>query len=224
MKLLLTSAGITNKSIEAALTSLLPRRAGLPAVAGECNLAFVPTAANVEEGDKGWLIDDLNNLRKMGFKELDIVDFSAMPRDVYLPRLEHADVICFSGGNNFHLIHMIKKLGLNQDLIKLLETRVYMGISAGSVVAGTSLMLSSSATMYSESIGDIKDDRGLGYADIHIRPHLNSPWFPDVRVEKIREHAKEALTPIYALDDQSAIKIDGDKLEVISEGTWEKID
>lgn len=62
MKLLLTSAGITNESIKEALLSLLPKKIK------ECNLAFIPTAANVESGDKGWMIEDLNNLQKIGFK------------------------------------------------------------------------------------------------------------------------------------------------------------
>lgn len=53
MKLLLTSAGITNKSIAKAVLDLT----GLPAK--EIKLVFIPTAANVEEGDKEWLIDDL---------------------------------------------------------------------------------------------------------------------------------------------------------------------
>ncbi|MEI6690873.1 MAG: Type 1 glutamine amidotransferase-like domain-containing protein [bacterium] len=218
MKLLLTSAGITNKSLENALASLLSRRVK------ECNIAYVPTAANVESGDKGWLIEDLVNLQKMGWNELDIVDFSAIPRDIYLPRLQHADVICFSGGNTYHLIHMIKKIALDIDLHVLLKSRVYMGISAGSMVAGSNLMLSTSATMYSESVGDVKDDKGLNLVNFQIRPHLNSKYFPSVRLDNIRKQAIESPTPIYALDDLSAIKIIGDKFEVVSEGSWEKID
>jgi hypothetical protein len=52
MKLLLTSAGLSNQTITNALTKLLGK---------SCNgikLAFVHTAANVEPGDKHWLIDE----------------------------------------------------------------------------------------------------------------------------------------------------------------------
>ena len=40
--------------------------------------------------------------------------------------------------------------------------------------------------------------------------------------EYLEQFAKEISTPIYALDDQSAVKVDGDTLEVISEGKWKK--
>ena len=39
---------------------------------------FIPTASNVEKGDKSWLIDDLMNLKKQGFKSIEIADISAV--------------------------------------------------------------------------------------------------------------------------------------------------
>ncbi len=92
MKLLLTSAGLTNKTIVNSLIHLAKKPIK------QLNLAFVPTAANVEEDDKGWLIDDLVNCRKLGFNQIDIVDISAVPKDVWLPRLNQADVLLFGEG------------------------------------------------------------------------------------------------------------------------------
>ena len=43
-------------------------------------IAFIPTAANVEEGDKGWLIDDYSNLKKQNYESIDIVDISAVSK------------------------------------------------------------------------------------------------------------------------------------------------
>lgn len=70
MKFLLTSAGFTNKTIIKAFKDLVNKPFE------EMNLAFIPTAANVESGDKRWLIDDLNNCRKLNFKQIDIVDIA----------------------------------------------------------------------------------------------------------------------------------------------------
>ena len=70
MKLLLTSAGISNTSIARALESLLGKSAS------GAKLAFIPTAENVETGEKSWMINDLNNFIKAGF-EVDIVDKSS---------------------------------------------------------------------------------------------------------------------------------------------------
>ena len=49
MKLLLTSAGISNDSLATALKKL---------VKGPIRIAFIPTAANVSDGEKSWLIKD----------------------------------------------------------------------------------------------------------------------------------------------------------------------
>ena len=56
MKLLLTSSGNTNKSIEKALQELL----GKPF--STANIVFIPTAANVEDDTSGWLEKDIINL------------------------------------------------------------------------------------------------------------------------------------------------------------------
>ena len=94
-------------------------------------LAFVPTAANVELGDKGWLIDDLVNLKKLNFKAIDIVDISALDRTLWLSKMEQADVLYFSGGKRYHLMQWMTRSGLTEVLPDLLKDRVYVGMSAG---------------------------------------------------------------------------------------------
>lgn len=215
MKLLLTSAGLSNKTIANALTDLL----GEPAKG--VKLAFVPTAANVEEGDKHWLIDDYNNCRKAGF-EVDIVDISALSKDQWLPRLEQAKVLFFGGGNTFHLMHCMKKSGLADILPELLKTRVYAGISAGSCVAGPTIY-NSVQNLFGEKYElEIKD--GLGMVDLQFIPHLNSPYFDKIRKENLELAAKDLEEPVYALDDQSAMVVNGDQIEVVSEGEWHKFE
>jgi len=82
MKLLLTSAGITNQTILQGLDQLADRPLD------QLKVAFIPTAANLEPGDKNWLIDDLRRLSFLKFKEIDIVDISALPKEIWQPRLE----------------------------------------------------------------------------------------------------------------------------------------
>jgi len=218
MKLLLTSGGITNNSISRVLFEL----AGKPAK--DLNLVFIPTAANVEEGDKSWLIDDLNNCKKLGFSSVEITDISAVPREIWKPIFEKADILLFGGGNSFYLMHWLKKTGINDLLPQMLKTKVYMGISAGSMVATKSLSLSSDKKLYypDSNLGKFKEETALGLVDFLVRPHLNSPHFPNVRVEKLRELAKEIPETIYAIDDDTAIKVVNDKISIISEGEWEK--
>lgn len=216
MKLLLTSAGLSNKTIVKAFSDLV----GLPNE--KVHIAFIPTASNVEEEDKGWLIDDYSNLKKENYGCIDIVDISALPKDIWLPRIKEANVIFVGGGNTFYLMSWLKKSGLDTILPELLETRIYVGISAGSMVATVNLRMSTSQKSYSEKVFPLKDDNGLGFVNFHIRPHLNSEFFPKVRVEYLREEAKKIPEPIYAIDDDSAVLVNDNKVEVLSEGKWKK--
>ena len=110
MKLLLTSGGITNKSIADALFELVGKKPE------DTSLVFIPTASNVEKGDKDWLIDDLVNLKKQNFKSIDIADISAIDKKLWLPRMEEADVLFFEGGNTYHLMEWMNKSGLTEIL------------------------------------------------------------------------------------------------------------
>ncbi len=216
MKLLLTSAGIANKSIANALLELAERPFS------QLNLAFIPTAANVEKGDKSWLIDDLNSLKNLGFQQIDIVDISALPKDVWLPRLKEADILHFGGGNTFHLMHWVEKSGLREVLPELLENKIYVGTSAGSMIACRSLDLSTSERLYDEKVIKDAKDEGLGYVDFLVRPHLNSPYFPNINLDTLGKFAEEFAEIFYALDDNSAIKVVDGNIEVVSEGIWKK--
>ncbi|MCH8225982.1 MAG: Type 1 glutamine amidotransferase-like domain-containing protein [Chloroflexi bacterium] len=213
MKFLLTSGGLTNKSIVDALLDLV----GKPA--GEVSIAFIPTAANIEAGDKSWLIDDLYNIKKQDFKSIDIVDISALPKELWYPRLKAADVLFFSGGDSLYLMHWLKKSGLAELLPELLKNRVYVGISAGSMVTGNITQRRLKELYPDEDPLRYPDvDKGLEFFDFHFRPHLNSPHFPRVRREVLEKLSKELKGPIFALDDQCALKIVDGKIEIIGEG------
>ncbi len=218
MKLLLTSGGITNKSMEKEIIKL----AGKPA--SKLRVAFIPTAANVEDGDKRWLAEDLESLISMGIGTIDIVDISALPSDIWEKRLRKADVLEFGGGNTFHLVYWIKKSGLNEILGKLLKTRLYIGISAGSIATNPSLLLSRKEPLdpqfYSEEIGKIQGSSGLNFVDFYIRPHFNNPHFPDVTYESVKKRSESIKAPVYLIDDDTAISVNGKNVKVVSEGKY----
>lgn len=215
MKLLLTSNGLSNQSITNALFELV----GKPA--SDTHIVFIPTAMNVATGSKEWFIDDLSNIKKQGPEFIDIVDISALPMDVWLSRLEEADVLFFSGGNSFHLMRWIDESGLTPLLPELLKTRVWAGISAGSMVTNPTLALSSKDKQiyYEEKFG-YKADKALGFVNFYTRPHYNSPDFPHANKKYLENMAKDFSDTIYALDDNSAIKVIDGKVEVISEGEY----
>ena len=214
MKLLLTSSGLTNNSIANALFELTGKKPE------ETTVVFIPTASNVETGDKDWLITDLINLKKQNFKAIEITDISAVDEKVWKSSLERADVLFFEGGNTYHLMRWLDKTGLTKSLPELLKDKVYVGVSAGSMVTNPDLALKLSQQIYEEDMLETEEMKGLDFVDFYFLPHLNSEWFKKMRRENIEKVGLEISRPIYALDDNSALKIVDDKLEVISEGEW----
>lgn len=217
MKLLLTSAGFTNKTIVSALQQLIKKPFN------ELNFAFIPTAANVEPGEKDWLVTDISNAFNLKWKQFDIVDFSAVPKDIWLPRLKEADVFLFGGGSSEHLMACLHASGLGEMLPELLKNKVYVGISAGSMICAPEVSLSAEQLLYYEKTKTLGKIPALGFADFEIRPHLNSKDFPKVRIDYLTQFAKEQHDiNFYAIDDNTAVKIDGGSLEVVTEGEWKK--
>lgn len=216
MKLLLTSAWLSNKSISNALLELVWKPFE------ELNLIFIPTAANAEEGDKGWLINDLINCKNLGFKQIDIVDISAVSKDIWLPRLEKADIILFGWWNSFYLMDSIEKSWLKDILPNLLETRVFVWISAWSMITCEDLDLNANERLYCEIVWENPKNEGFWFVDFIFRPHLNNSFFPNLNLENLEILSTEFPDTFYVIDDNTAIKIIDDKIEVISEGIWKK--
>lgn len=186
MKLLLTSNGFSDQAIADTLFELVGK------APEETTLAFIPTASNVETGDKWWLINDLINIKKQNFKSVSVVDISAVPEDIWRPQLEEADVLFFEGGEQYHLMDWISKSGLIDLLPDMLETKVYVGLSAGSMVTAPNLDLRLSEKIYGE-YAKTDSMQGLDLVDFYFLPHLNSPIFQS-RIEENLRPAMEEIT------------------------------
>jgi dipeptidase E len=214
MKLLLTSGGITNESIANTLFDLVGKKAK------ESSLVFIPTASNKEAGDKSWFIDDLVNLKRQNFKSIDIADISAVEEKIWGPKFETADILFFEGGSNYHLMRWINRSGLTKLLPEYLRSKVYVGVSAGSMITSKDQPLKFSQAIYEEDFDETENMLSLELVDFYFLPHLNSPYFKNLREDFIREITKGMTEKIYAMDDQSALKVVDEKVEVISEGKW----
>jgi dipeptidase E len=214
MKLLLTSAGITNGSIAKALFELVGKKPE------DTSVVFIPTASNIEAGDKEWVIEDLINLKNQNFKQIEIADISALEENVWRPRFETADVLFFEGGNTYYLMEWMNKSGLAKLLPEFLKTKVYVGVSAGSMVTNKDLALKISQMVYGEDLDKSEEMPGLNLVDFYFLPHLNSEYFTKVREENIKAAMDGMKEKIYAADDQTALKVVDGKVEVISEGKY----
>jgi dipeptidase E len=220
MKLLLTSNGLSNDSIAKAFQELIGKDPK------DARVAFIPTASHASRGDKGWLIDDMYRIRERGYA-VDVIELTALKPSETRKALGVADAIFVGGGNTFYLSYWMQETGVFDLIPELLKTKVYAGISAGGILAGASLLPSKAIKegyidehYYERSLEEDGSDRALKLVDIVFRPHLNSPSFPTVTKENLTKIAPQLKNPIYALDDDSALKVIDGKMEIISEGEW----
>ncbi len=211
MKLLLTSAGIRNRSLASALEDLVGK---IPA---ETRVGFVPTSANAHTGNKDWFISQLSDLQRFGFAWIDIVDFAAPGID-WRKRLNTVDVLFVSGGNTFYLLDQCHKSGFDVWLRQNLERIIYVGSSAGSILLTPSIAIAT-VEPADENPTLLKDFSALHIVDFEISPH--SPNI--VSYEHNEKYAKNLGHTLYAIDDETGIKIFDGRMEIVSEGKWRKM-
>jgi dipeptidase E len=216
--MLLTSNGLSNGTLLDALRVLL----GKPF--GSADVVCIPTASVAEPGDLGWLIQRLHALYGLGWRTVNIVELNGLPQATVLDRLRQADVIYVEGGNHYHLARSITGNNLAGGFLEALESRVYVGVSAGSMIFSRHLDEHSAGV-----IGDVDDLHALGAAtltppfglfDWYLKPHLYSPNFPDRDDAWADDIAARADFPVYFIDDDTAVQVVDGAVDVVTEGRW----
>jgi dipeptidase E len=215
VKLLLTSGGVTNPSIQAALVDLL----GKPV--SESHALVVPTAqwghpmcgpASV----RGLVAAEpgFEHFSGLGWASLGVLELATLPtigEERWVPWVRDADVLLVDGGDATYLAHWMRESGL-ADLLPSLPDTVWVGMSAGSMVMtpriGTDFVAWSAAP----------HDRTLGIVDFSIFPHLDA--FPDNTMADAERWAADLGNPSYAIDEQTAITVVDGAVQVVSEGRW----
>jgi len=238
-KLLLTSSGISNKSIEDALVQLL----GKPI--SESNALFVPTGvypfmdgANyawwpIAGKMKGALVD-------RGWKTMGLFEFTALPsikKDIWVSSLEDADALLVWGGDPLYLAYWFEQSGLAEVLTSLNKDLVYVGVSAGSMAVnvifgetysnprgGSGTPLTTENVVFNTGEGEISrtflTGKGAGLTDFAVIPHFNNPNFQDACGSNAEKWAAKIPVAVYAIDEQTAIKVVAGQVEIVSEGQW----
>lgn len=216
MKLLLTSAGISNKSIREALVALLAK----PIEASTA--LFVPTAIYGIQGGaeiiRKVICGSLGDpFCEAGWKSLGLLELTALPtmkRELWVPMLQNTDALLVGGGDCQYLCYWMQQSGLAEMLPSLLQKIVYVGLSAGSMV------MTRFGTTYGHHMLSKDGDKCLGMVDFAIHPHLDHEQFPDNSLANQEKLAQILPVPSYMIDDETAIKVVDKNVEVVSEGNW----
>jgi dipeptidase E len=220
MKLLLTSAGIKNTSIRDALVELL----GKPIE--ESSALCIPTAMHGSMHGPAmpcagaWRFiagRSTEPMCELGWKSLGVLELTALPsidEQRWVSLVRETDVLLAAGGDAVYLAHWMRQSGL-ADLLPSLDDTVWAGLSAGSMVM---------APRIGEDFVGWRPPEGgdttLGVVDFSIFPHLDHPALPENTMADAERWAAELTGPAYAIDDDTAIKVTGGTVEVVSEGHW----
>ena len=132
-------------------------------------IAFVPTAANVEEY-RGYVDEGMAALREMGYG-LRVLDVAAVPSDEAVRAIEGCDCLCVSGGNTFFLLQELRRSGL----VELIAQRArqgmpYIGESAGAIIACPDIEYNQVMDDRAAAPG-LDDCTGMGLVDWYVLPH-----------------------------------------------------
>jgi len=225
VKLLLTSSGIANQSINDSLVELL----GKPIA--ESSALFIPTAIYPFPGGgvNAWRAISggaKSPLCELGWKSLGLLELTALPsiqRESWVPTLQETDALLVWGGNVLYLNYWMRQSGL-ADLLPSLTDMVYVGVSAGSIVATPYNCDAEWNLQFVPPGSDMSggSDRAMGLVDFALCVHLDNPdpIFEDNSAASIERWAAGVPAPTYAIDDETALKVSGGTVEVVSEGHW----
>ncbi len=217
MKLLLTSAGIKNPSIHDALVDLL----GKPIA--ESNALCIPTGAygssySTPAGPWRFISGRSDQpMTELGWKSLGVLELTALPSmgsDRWIQWVRETDALLVNGGDALYLSHWMQESGL-ADLLPSLHDSIWVGFSAGSMVLTP--RIGEDFVGWKSPSGS---DETLGVVDFSIFPHVDHPDLPENTMAEAERWASGLSNPAYAIDDDTAIKVVDDTVEVISQGHW----
>jgi dipeptidase E len=239
MKLLLTSSGITNESIRNALVELL----GKPIA--EANALFVPIGVYPFLGGQYYAWNPIGGdaaprMCKLGWKSVGLLELSVLPsidKEKWLPTLAEADALLVWGGDPLFISYWMQQSGLTDLLPSLLDKLVYVGVSAGSITVASLFAetysaeracagspLTSEEIVFSMANGEVSATlvtaHGMGLTEFAIIPHFENKNHFASLLANVEKWASKIPVPVYAIDEDTAIKVTDSDIEVISEGRW----
>jgi dipeptidase E len=156
---------------------------------------------------------------ELGWGSLGVLELTALPsiaEERWVPLVRRTDVLLVAGGDALYLCHWMRQSGL-ADLLPSLHETVWAGLSAGSMVMTP--RIGEDFVGWTPPSGT---DRTLGMVDFSIFPHLDHQDLPENTMAHAARWAAGIGGLAYAIDDETAIKVDDGAVEVVSEGHWKQ--
>lgn len=204
-KLFLTSSGLVKETRDTFLKLLSTDPS-------KTTVAFIPTAADPEE-DKWFVKKDKDLINEIGMK-IQEVDLKNENESSLLQKLSPLQIIYVEGGNTFYLLDWVRKSRFDKVLQKLInDEKIYVGVSAGSILAGPNIELANWKHDWDKNIVNLQNLTGLNLVPFAISPH-----FIEENRELLEQKSKTVNYPIVALNDSQAIVVNGETTKIVGEG------
>lgn len=100
----------------------------------------------------------------------EIINLEKQNPNFIVDKFKDFDIIFVDGGNTFYLMNEMNKSGFTKYVREILKDKAYVGVSAGSVVAGPDITLAGWEPGDENNIG-LVDMKGLNLVDFCIMPH-----------------------------------------------------
>ncbi|VVB77972.1 Peptidase E [uncultured archaeon] len=202
MKLLLTSSGLGDQKISQEFLNLV----GKPA-----SDILILLISGAMEKERLYLERPIKELCDLGIKEENISIYKQNNTSLTDAEMMDFDAIYLGGGNTFYLLKKLKEKKFSQKLKAYMKKGgVYVGVSAGSIVAGPDIESAGWGTDADENSVNLKETTGLNLTDIVVFPH-----FTDKLKTEVNGFRKKVKYQILGLPDGQALLINGNESRLI---------
>ena len=167
MKLLLTSSGLDNKKVQKEFLELLE---GKPVKTKVLIIFGVKKEEHWE-----YVKESKQELIDLGILNENITEAN-ISENISEKKFEsNFDVIYVCGGNTYYILDRLRKTGLDNIIKKLVsENKLYIGVSAGSIIAGPNIRIAGWGIEKDPNEVGLKDLDGFNFIDISFFPHYRN--------------------------------------------------
>ncbi|MEK7105415.1 MAG: Type 1 glutamine amidotransferase-like domain-containing protein [Patescibacteria group bacterium] len=211
-KMLLTSTGLNPELAKEFLTLVGTKPA-------ETKVGFIWNANDpyATSETEGYVLKEKSAFESLGFTDHRDVDLRVAED---LAKLDECGVICVGGGNTYYLLKLVRESKFDVKLKELLSNdKVYMGISAGSIIVGTSIETAGVGPSADSNDAKLEDLRGLRQVPFMVAVHMEQKQ----KIYYDQFARTRQLRPIIGISDEQAIVCEGDRYRVVGPGkpmTW----
>ena len=180
----------------------------------DITVGFITTAAKPKENlDSLW--NDWTIMKEEMRFNIEEIDIEGKTESEVMKLLKLKDIIFVEGGNTFYLLKAMRKCNFERIIRKLLKQgKVYVGVSAGSIVAGKTIK---TAGWYGDkNIAGLKNLKGLNLVPFDIFAHYQ-PEHAEIIRQNIK-NPKKRLKKLKILTDEQAILVQGRETMLIGKG------